>query len=53
MYRSGIAAVGTTVVQELDAENTGAQSVLTTARANCGGGAGEAEDVSFSYLVLY
>ena len=50
MCRSGIVGVGTMVAQEIDAENTGVQSVLTTPGVNCGGGAGEAKDVSVFHL---
>lgn len=51
MCRSGIVGVGTMVAQEIDAENTGVQSLLTTAEVNCGGGAGEAKDVSVFHLL--
>ena len=49
MCLSGIADVGTTAAQELDAEEPGAQLLLTTPRIDCGGGAGEEENVSLNF----
>lgn len=43
--RSGIAGAGTAVAQELDEEEDGVQSLLTTTKINCGGTAEEDDDV--------
>lgn len=52
MYRSGIAGDGTAVAQGIDAEEDGAQLLLTTPETDSGGGAGEAQDVSFKFMSL-
>ena len=49
MCRSGIAGVVTTAAQELDAEEPGVLLLLTTPGKNCGGGAGEEENVSLNF----
>ena len=49
MYRSGIAGDGTAVAQGIDAEEDGAQLLLTTPETDSGGGAGEAQDVSLKF----
>jgi len=54
--RSRIAGVDTMAAQELDAEGAGAQSHLTTERINCGGTAGEEDDVKilfYDYFTLF
>ena len=47
MFRSVIAGADTPGAQELERESTGVLSALTTPKANCGAGAGEAANVSF------
>lgn len=47
MFRSVTAGADTPGAQELERESTGVLSAPTTAKANCGAGAGEAANVSF------
>ena len=46
MFRSVTAGADTPGAQELERESTGVLSAPTTAKANCGDGAGEAANVS-------
>ena len=45
-FRSGIAGARTTVAPEIDVVSSGVHSPLTTPETNCGGTAGEEENVS-------
>ena len=51
MYRSRIAGADTSVAPRIDEDRNGAQSLLTTTETNCGGTAGEENDVR--RLVLF
>ena len=51
MFRSVTAGADTLGAQEVERESTGVQSAPTTAKANCGGGAGEERNVSFRPIV--
>ena len=53
MCHSGIAGVVIKAAQGPDAESTGVQLAPTTAEVNCGGGAGEENDVSVTVVVRY
>jgi len=48
--RSDIAGVDTMDAQEIDAEGSGVQPLLTTPETDSGGGAGEEEDVSGNFI---
>ena len=50
MCRSDIAGVDTMDAQEIDAEESGVQPLLTTPETDSGGGAGEEEDVSGNFI---
>lgn len=50
--RSGIAGAHTTVVQGIDGDRGGARSLQTTLGIDCGGTAGEEEDVSVYFHLL-
>ena len=47
MFRSGTAGADTPGAQEIERESTGVLSAPTTAKANCGDGAGEVTNLSF------
>ena len=50
-FRSGIAGADTTVASGIDVDRDGAHSLQTTPRTNCGGTAGEEENVSDHFFL--
>ena len=51
--RSGIAGADTTVALGIDVDKDGAHSRQTTPRTNCGGTAGEEENVSDHFFLCF